>query len=56
MRTRTIHGQSAPKCSNGHFWRFSKCCKQRFYVGRGGGDRIHYFIGNKGVLRRSLAF
>jgi len=25
-------------------------------VGRGGGDRNYYFIGNKGALRRSSAF
>jgi hypothetical protein len=25
-------------------------------IGRGGGDRNYNFIGNKGVLRRTLAF
>ena len=35
---------------------FVKCPSIRKMDGRGGGDRIHQRHGNKGVLRRSLAF
>jgi hypothetical protein len=34
----------------------AKCIPIRRMVGRAGGDRNYSFIGNKGVLRSTLAF
>ena len=40
-RTRTLHGHSAPKWSNGLFGNLGKLFADNEKVGRGGGDRTH---------------